>query len=80
MKINGQAGEWLSRQKTPELMVEFYGPADLPGRRPDAEASRTYRFDPALLKAGDNVVEITNGSGVEVEVLSVNLGLWQAVE
>ena len=76
VKINGQVIEWLSRQKTPELMVEFYGPTDLPGRRPDAEMSRTYRFDPKLLKAGDNTVEITNGSGAEVEVLSVNLGLW----
>jgi hypothetical protein len=76
VKINGQAIEWLTRQKTPELMVEFYGSTDLPGRRPDAEASRTYRFDPALLKAGDNVVEIANGSGAGIEVLSVNLGLW----
>ncbi len=76
VKLNGQALEWLPKQKSPELFVEFTGPADLPGRRPAPEASRTYRFDPALLHAGENVLEITNGAATEAEVQTVNLGLW----
>lgn len=76
VKLNGQALEWLPKQKSPELFVEFMGPGDLPGRRAAPEASRTYRFDPTLLRAGDNVLEITNGAATGAEVLTVNLGLW----
>jgi hypothetical protein len=76
VKLNGQILDWLPKQKSPELFVEFTGPGDLPGRRPAPEASRTYRFDPALLRAGENVLEITNGAAAETEVQSVNLGLW----
>ena len=76
VKLNGQLLEWLPLQKSPELFVEFSGPGDLPGRRPVPEASRTYRFDPALLRAGANVLEITNASATAVEVLTVNLGIW----
>ena len=76
VKLNGQPLEWLPLQKSPELFVEFYGPGDLPGRRPAPEASRTYRFDPALLRAGANVLEITNASTTAAEVLTVNLGVW----
>jgi hypothetical protein len=76
VKLNGQALEWLPKQKSPELFVEFSGPGDLPGRRPAPEASRTYRFDPALLRAGDNLLEISNGAATDAEVLTVNLGLW----
>lgn len=76
VKLNGRVLEWLPKQKSPELFVEFTGPGDLPGRRPAPEASRTYRFDPAVLKAGENVLEITNGAATEAEVQAVNLGLW----
>jgi hypothetical protein len=76
VKLNGQTLEWLPLQKSPELFVEFVGPGDLPGRRPAPEASRTYRFDPAWLRAGANVLEITNASTTAAEVLTVNLGVW----
>ena len=76
VKLNGRPLEWLPHQKSPELFVEFIGPGDLPGRRAAPEASRTYRFDPALLRAGENTLEIVNGAGAEMDVLTVNLGLW----
>ena len=76
VKLNGRPLEWLPKQKSPELFVEFVGPGDLPGRRPAPEASRTYRFDPALLKSGDNVLELINGPAGAAEVQTVNLGLW----
>jgi hypothetical protein len=76
VKLNGRPLEWLPQQKSPELFVEFIGPEDLPGRRAAPEASRTYRFDPALLRAGENTLELVNGAGAEMDVLTVNLGLW----
>jgi hypothetical protein len=76
VKLNGRPLEWLPHQKSPELFVEFIGPGDLPGRRAAPEASRTYRFDPALLRAGENTLELVNGAGAEMDVLTVNLGLW----
>lgn len=74
--LNGAALEWLPKLKTPELFVEFNGPADAPDRRPAPAASRTYRGDPRKLRAGDNVLELTNPSGTAVEVRTINLGLW----
>lgn len=74
--LNGAPLEWMAKLKSPELFVEFNGPADAPDRRPAPAASRTYRGDAGTLRAGDNVLELTNPSGAEVEVRTVNLGLW----
>lgn len=74
--LNGAPLEWLAKLKNPELFVEFNGPADAPDRRPAPAASRTYRGDPARLRAGENVLELTNPSAGEVEVRTINLGLW----
>jgi hypothetical protein len=74
--LNGATLEWMEKLKSPELFVEFNGPADAPDRRPSQAASRTYRGDAAKLRSGENVLELANPSGAEVEVRTVNLGLW----
>jgi hypothetical protein len=78
--LGGRALEFIPTLHPTELFVEYIPPANtfsnLGGHRPAREQSLFYRFDPSLLKAGANTLELRNDTDAPVEVTRVNLGLW----
>ena len=72
--LDGKTLEWISTLHPTELFVEYITSGGV--HRPPREQSRYYRFDPTLLKAGENTLELKNDTDDPIEVTRINLGLW----
>jgi hypothetical protein len=80
LALGGHVLELIPTQHPMELFVEylpaFNNFSNISSHRPPAASSRLYRFDPALLSAGANTLELRNDTDNPVEVTRINLGLW----
>ena len=63
-----------------EMFAEYIPPSNnfsnIGSHRPTRDQSHFYRFDPGLLQAGANTLELRNDTDDAIEVKRVNLGLW----
>ena len=80
LALGGHALELIPTLHPMELFVEylpaFNNFSNISSHRPPAASSRLYRFDPALLQAGPNTLELHNDTDNAIEVTRINLGLW----
>lgn len=80
VSVGGQALEWVPTIHPTELFLEFIVPpnnySNVSSHRPTRDQSQLYRFDPAVLQAGANTLELRNETDKPIEVRRVNLGLW----
>lgn len=72
--LGGKPLDWVSSLHPTELFVEYITSGGV--HRPPRDQSRYYRFDSALLKAGENQLQLRNDTDNPIEVTRINLGLW----
>ena len=76
LHVNGVAAEELPARRHARLFVECIDYYVSQGLCPAREDNRVFRFDPSVLKAGENALTVENISGGDLEIKRVNLGLW----
>ena len=80
VSLGGRAVELVPTLHPTEMFAEYIPPSNnfsnIGSHRPTRDQSHFYRFDPGLLQAGANTLELRNDTDDAIEVKRVNLGLW----
>jgi hypothetical protein len=76
LSINGHECEEMVDFNRDALFAEHVDPTPREEGATDEPKPRIFRITPPTLRSGDNVLDLRNGSGADIEVTRVNLALW----